>query len=61
MDQDEKPQRDKATDRRWKITAAGTILWIAIGNAGLHMAPTIVLGLAVLVAVILWFVTAPRT
>lgn len=61
MDQREKPRRDKAKDRRWTVTVAGTLLWIGIGNAGLHMNVLAVYGLAVLVAVVLWFATAPRT
>lgn len=61
MSQDEQQkQRRKASDRRWIITIVGTILWIGIGNAALHMDVAIVYGLAVLVAVLLWFVTAPR-
>jgi hypothetical protein len=55
------PQRDKAKDRRWTITVAGTLLWIGAGNAGLHMDVAVVYGLAVVVPAILWAVTAPRT
>jgi hypothetical protein len=60
MTDDEQRRKRKASDRRWIITVAGTILWIGIGNAGLHMGPANVYGLAVLVAILLWFVTAPR-
>lgn len=60
MDQDDQRRKRTASNRRWVITVFGTILWIAIGNAALHMPVAAVYGLAVLVAVVLWFVTAPR-
>lgn len=44
-------------DRRVLITVVGTLLWIAIGNAGLHMRPLYVYVIAVFVAVLLWLVT----
>ncbi|GAB3829319.1 hypothetical protein ACFPIJ_32515 [Dactylosporangium cerinum] len=61
MDRREKPPRDTAKDRRWTITVAGTLLWIIIGNAALHLNVAAVYGIAVVAAVILWTVTAPRT
>ena len=60
MDQRQKPPRDKAKDRRWTITVAGTLLWIIIGNAALHLDVTVVYGIAVVIAVLLWAVTAPK-
>jgi hypothetical protein len=59
VDRREKPPRDKAKDRRWTITVAGTLLWIIVGNAALHLNVVAVYGIAVVAAVLLWAVTAP--
>lgn len=47
-------------DRRVLITVVGTVVWIAVGNAGLHMRPLYVYVIAVFVAVLLWLLAAPR-
>lgn len=40
------------------VTVLGTVLWIAVGNAGLHIEPTLwVYLIAVPVAALLWLVT----
>lgn len=59
---DSNETRKKAAEgRRWTITVAGTLLWIAIGNAALHIEPvTVVYGIAVLVAVLLFAAFKPR-
>lgn len=56
----DEPERRKASGRRWTITVAGTLLWIVVGNAVLHLDVTVVYVIAVLLAVVLWFVFAPR-
>lgn len=57
---DEK-RRKSAEGRRWTITVAGTLLWIAIGNVVLHLPVGIVYGIALVVAVLLFAVFKPRS
>ncbi len=50
-DQDGRPHRG----RRIALTVFGTLLWIAVGNAVLHIQPVAtVYGIAVIVAIVLW-------
>lgn len=60
MAERENPKKT-AEGRRWTITVAGTLIWIAVGNAVLHIQPVaVVYGIAVVVAVLLFAVFKPR-
>lgn len=56
-------QRKKAAEgRRWTITVAGTLLWIGIGNAVLHIEPIgAVYFIALVLAVLLFALLKPRS
>ena len=54
-------RRKSAEGRRWTITVAGTLLWIAIGNVALHIqSVATVYAIAVVVAVLLFAIFKPR-